>query len=57
MKKSKIKDVLAILGIAVLLFTAVLTMSAGIVNAQPAATRILPVEPVFKHKVMVLLVT
>ena len=46
MKKRKIKDVFAILGIALLLFTAVLTMSAGIVNAQPTATRTLPAEPI-----------
>lgn len=46
MKKSKIKHVLAIIGIALLLFTAVLTISAGIVNAEPKARRILPTEPV-----------
>jgi hypothetical protein len=46
MKKSKIKTVLAIIGIAVLLFTAVLTMTAGIVNAKPTATRKLPAEQI-----------
>ncbi|NQE04645.1 hypothetical protein C5S32_02130 [ANME-1 cluster archaeon GoMg1] len=43
---SKIKPVLAIIGIAVLLFTVVLAMTAGIANAEPTATRTLPEEPV-----------
>ena len=43
----KIKPVLAILGLSVLLFAVVLTMTAGIVNAESAtATRTLPAEPV-----------
>ena len=42
----KIKPVLAILGISVLLFAVVLTMTAGIANAEPTATRTLPEEPV-----------
>ena len=44
---SRIKPVLAIIGISVLLFTAVLTMSAEVANAGSAtATRIIPAEPV-----------
>jgi hypothetical protein len=44
---SKIKSVLGIIGIAVLLGTVVLTMTAGIANADSAtATRKLPAEPV-----------
>ncbi|NOR79057.1 MAG: hypothetical protein GQ523_11760 [Methanophagales archaeon] len=47
MKKSKRKHVLAIIGIALLLVTAVLTMTAGIVNAKSTtATRTLPAEPI-----------
>ena len=42
----KIKPVLAILGISVLLFAVVLTMTSGIVNAEPTAARTLPDEPV-----------
>jgi len=45
--KSKIKPVLAIIGMSVLLFTAVLTVTSGIANAEAAAaTRTLPAEPV-----------
>ncbi|NQE04623.1 hypothetical protein C5S32_02020 [ANME-1 cluster archaeon GoMg1] len=43
---SKIRPILAIIGIAVLLFAAVLAMTAGIANAEPTATRRLPAEPV-----------
>ena len=44
---SKIKQILAIIGMSVLLFTAALTMSAEIANAGSAtATRTLPAEPV-----------
>ena len=44
---SKIRPRLAISGIAVLLFAAVLAMTAGIANAEAAtATRTLPAEPV-----------
>ena len=42
----KIKPAGVIRGIAVLLFAAVLTMTAGIANAEPTATRTLPAEPV-----------
>lgn len=43
----KIKPALAIIGMTVLLFTAVLTMTAGIANAESAtAKRTLPPEPV-----------
>lgn len=42
----KIKPAWAIRGIAVLLFAAVLTLTAGIANAEPTATRTLPEEPV-----------
>ena len=43
----KIKSVLVILGLSVLLFTVVLTMTSGIANAVSAtATRTLPEEPV-----------
>ena len=41
---SKIKPVLAIIGIALLLVTAVLIMASGIANATPTATRTLPAE-------------
>ena len=41
---SKIRPILAISGIAVLLFAAVLTMTAVIANAKPTATRTLPTE-------------
>ena len=44
MKKSKIKPLLAIIGIALLLFTAVLAMTTGIANAEPTAIRTLPAE-------------
>ncbi|NQE04644.1 hypothetical protein C5S32_02125 [ANME-1 cluster archaeon GoMg1] len=43
---SKIRPILAIIGIALLLFTAVLTMTSGIANAKPTATRTLPAESV-----------
>jgi len=43
---SKIKRLLAIIGIAVLLGTVVLAMTAGIANAEPTATRTLPAEPI-----------
>ncbi len=43
---SKIRPALAIIGIAVLLFTVVLAMATGIVDAKPTATRTLPAEPV-----------
>jgi hypothetical protein len=44
---SKIKHILAIIGIALLLVTAVLTMTAGIVNAKSTtATRTLPAEQI-----------
>ena len=43
---SKIRPRLAISGIAVLLFAAVLAMTGGIANAEPTATRTLPAEPV-----------
>ena len=41
---SKIKRLLAIIGIAVLLVTVVLAMTPGIANAKPTATRKLPAE-------------
>ncbi|MCK4735099.1 MAG: hypothetical protein KAT65_21785, partial [Methanophagales archaeon] len=40
------RPILAIIGIALLLFTAVLAMATGIANAKPTATRTLPAEPV-----------
>ncbi|NQE53397.1 hypothetical protein C5S29_07370 [ANME-1 cluster archaeon GoMg3.2] len=44
---SEIKQVLAIIGITLLLVTAILTMTVGIANAESAtATRTLPAEPV-----------
>ena len=43
---SEVRQILAIIGIASLLFTAVLVMTAGIANAKPTAIRILPEEPV-----------
>ncbi|MDI6810765.1 MAG: hypothetical protein QMD80_03675 [archaeon] len=47
MKKSKMKPLFAIVGISVLLLTAVLAMAAGVANAGSAtATRTLPAEPV-----------
>ena len=42
----KIKPVLVIFGISVLLFAVVLTMTSGIADAEPTATRTLPDEPV-----------
>jgi len=43
---TEIRRTLEISGIAVLLFTAALTMTAGIANAEPTAIRTLPEEPV-----------
>ena len=46
MRNRKIKPILEIVGMSVLLFTVVLTMTTGVANAEPTAMRTLPDEPV-----------